>query len=199
VRNDTPQIDQDFAIVISGNLENQGTGIVHLDRAKYKIPSTANVTLIDTNRSGNGSPVVSFTSTTENIPEVITVVEGAIQGMFAGSIPLDGAPPSHDGTLQVSPGDTIEAKYSDSDPQRDVTDTSVIDTVPPHVTGRSIKVAATTCIITWFADEQSTGRIYYGKTPALGLSSSDTLFSVSHSVKLNGLEPGTTYFYDNAY
>jgi len=71
------------------------------------------------------------------------------------------------------------------------------DTTPPSF--QSVPTPSTTetgATITWITDESATSRVEYGKTETYdSTTSEDTNLSTSHSVKLTGLDPGTTYYF----
>jgi len=71
-----------------------------------------------------------------------------------------------------------------------------VDAVPPVITsGPSVsEVADTYAVITWTTDELSTSIVQYGTTTAYGLFAVGP-GGVTHSVKLAGLSPSTTYHY----
>ncbi|MDB6039635.1 MAG: hypothetical protein JWM99_3476, partial [Verrucomicrobiales bacterium] len=60
-RRDTANVDQDFALVLSGDLPVAGHGFVVLDRRSYRAPDRMRITLIDTDlfRNASASVVVS--------------------------------------------------------------------------------------------------------------------------------------------
>ncbi|HJR58070.1 MAG TPA: carboxypeptidase regulatory-like domain-containing protein [Vicinamibacterales bacterium] len=72
------------------------------------------------------------------------------------------------------------------------------DVTPPVITGGpSIAfVDQTTAIVQWTTDEPATSTLDYGETPALGTVVPSPLgrFLQSHSVRITGLTPATTFF-----
>ncbi|MBD3250027.1 MAG: hypothetical protein GF381_00415, partial [Candidatus Pacebacteria bacterium] len=69
-------------------------------------------------------------------------------------------------------------------------------TDPPSAGGvPSASVGSTTATITWSTSRDAYGTVEYGKTTSYGSSGAETSATSSHSVKLTGLAPGTTYHY----
>lgn len=72
------------------------------------------------------------------------------------------------------------------------------DTTAPTISSvASSGVTSTTATVTWSTDESADGQVYYRKsgTTAYQQTTLSTPLVTSHSVSLNGLEPGTTYEY----
>jgi Domain of unknown function (DUF4082)/Bacterial Ig-like domain/Purple acid Phosphatase, N-terminal domain/Bacterial Ig domain len=73
-------------------------------------------------------------------------------------------------------------------------DSAIPDTAPPVISALAGTAGASTATVTWTTDKASTSVVAYG-TSAGSLSSSASTGGMvtSHSVKLTGLTPGTTY------
>ena len=72
------------------------------------------------------------------------------------------------------------------------------DTTPPTITAVTPAPAAngTSATITWTTNEPSSSRVDYGTSAGtLNQTTNDATPVTSHSVTLNGLTPGTTYFF----
>ena len=71
------------------------------------------------------------------------------------------------------------------------------DTTPPAISAvTGVPHIDGTATITWTTNEQANSRVDYGPNPAaLSLNASDAVLSLSHSMTLGGLTPGTTYYY----
>lgn len=70
------------------------------------------------------------------------------------------------------------------------------DTTPPVLSSISVGALATsTATITWSTDESATTRIDYGTTNAYGTASTTAGMRTSHTARLSGLSPATTYHY----
>jgi len=70
-------------------------------------------------------------------------------------------------------------------------------TTPPTITGvQAIPITATSAVVTWATDSPATSVVNYGNSTALGLTASDASLVTSHSITLNGLLQGITYYYE---
>ncbi|MFA5136619.1 MAG: LamG-like jellyroll fold domain-containing protein [Patescibacteria group bacterium] len=69
-------------------------------------------------------------------------------------------------------------------------------TSPPTTGGiPSVATGATTATISWLTGRAAFGSVEYGKTSAFGAIASEASSSATHSVKIAGLSPGTTYYF----
>ncbi|HEY3061539.1 MAG TPA: fibronectin type III domain-containing protein [Chloroflexota bacterium] len=77
------------------------------------------------------------------------------------------------------------------------TSTATPDTTPPAISYVSSGTPGpTVATITWSTDEPSSSQVEYGHTPGYGSSTTlNSAMVTSHSVALNGLTPGRTYFF----
>ena len=70
------------------------------------------------------------------------------------------------------------------------------DGTPPAISSVSAAAGSGgTATVTWATDEDSDSRVAYGPSVSLGLSAGSATLVKSHSVALNGLAPGTVYYY----
>ncbi len=78
-----------------------------------------------------------------------------------------------------------------------VSDTIVLDTVPPVISGETVTdITATTADITWQTDEEADGQVEYGPDTSYGsFSPKDTTYTTQRTVTLTGLEPATLYHF----
>ncbi len=69
------------------------------------------------------------------------------------------------------------------------------DTVPPLISGLTvINVSETSATITWTTSEPADSQVEYGLTTSYGLQTPpDTRLTVTHTVLIGGLQPGTVY------
>ncbi|MCX6008730.1 MAG: redoxin domain-containing protein [Chloroflexi bacterium] len=73
---------------------------------------------------------------------------------------------------------------------------STADTTPPSIQSDPIpSTTETGATITWITDEPATSQVNYGETEPYDSTTPDTNLATSHSVKLTGLDPGTTYYF----
>jgi subtilisin-like proprotein convertase family protein len=117
-------------------------GAVILDNSVYSCSDTIGITVVDSDLTGNGTQIVSVTSTTETTPEVVTLNETPPNsGSFTGSIGTTSAPPAPDGLISAVHGDTITVAYDDQSfcgPPQTVTATATTDCLAVlHNTGQT--------------------------------------------------------------
>ncbi len=75
--------------------------------------------------------------------------------------------------------------------------TDWVDTTPPAISSvDDVSVTVTTATITWMTDEPATSVVRYGTTTELGSESGDVPLVSSHSIVLEGLTPGTLYYFE---
>jgi cytochrome c biogenesis protein CcmG/thiol:disulfide interchange protein DsbE len=78
---------------------------------------------------------------------------------------------------------------------------AITDIPPPAVSSIQVsEVTASSVVITWITDKIATSQIEYGTTTAYGSTTpQDENLVTSHKVKLNGLNPATSYHYRIRY
>ena len=133
-RLDTASIDQDFALVASGDLARPNGGFVLLDRASYTAPGVMQIEVIDPARAASNSVNVLVKSTTEPAGETYVLHSAGAYGVFTGAVATVVGSATTDGKLEIHNGDAIGADYVDSfgNPR---TALAVADLVPPVLTG----------------------------------------------------------------
>jgi len=190
----TPAIDQDFALVTSGDLSRPGAGLILLDRPTYTAPGVMQIEVLDAARAASNTVSVLVTNltahrgTTNLLPA--TGNYGAFTGAVATVAGVAGA-----GQIQIANGDNLEADYFDSTGTKRVA-TAVADLVPPAISA----VASTTDLgvltITWQTTEPATSIVHFGTNSSnLNLGVTNLALVTSHVVKLTRLIPGRTYYY----
>ncbi len=74
--------------------------------------------------------------------------------------------------------------------------TYAADTTAPAITAVAVTPDATTATITWNTSEGATSSVMFGTNPNLmNASVSSAVLATSHSITLNSLAPGTTYYF----
>ena len=192
-RIDTPAVDQDFALVISGDLPLPGVGVVFFDRGAYRAPDVIKVKLIDPNLAGQASVDVLVNSSTETNGESLTLWASGPLGVFTNNIAVLAGVAVADGRLQVRQGDSIEAIYQDSSPQAVRLAAARIDLLPPLVTNVSETNQFGNALVTWTTDEPATAIVRYGTNGSLSFAATNSVLEQTHEVALNNLLAGTNY------
>lgn len=71
------------------------------------------------------------------------------------------------------------------------------DVTPPGISGVTFQSTSTGAVITWTTDEPANSIVYYGKTRLLLVNAAyDETNQQQHSITLDGLEQGTTYYFN---
>jgi hypothetical protein len=191
-RLDTASIDQDFALVISGNIARPGLGAVLLDRASYSAASTIQVSVFDPARAAASTVNVLLKSTTEPAGESIALHPAGSYGAFTGAVATVVGVAVADGKLEIHDQDAIEADYADSLGIKRVA-TAAADFVPPAISGVTVTTDLGLITISWQTSEPATSTVRYGTNSLFNLAAGKTGLSTTHLVRLTKLAPGQSY------
>ncbi len=189
---DTAAIDQDFALVISGDLARPGAGSVLLDRPAYSAPDIMQVEVFDATRAKSNTVSVLIKSTTESAGEIYVLHSSGSYGAFTGTVATVLAPSAVDGKLELHGGDTIEADYLDST-GTNRTALAVADVVPPVLSGVTATIDLGVITITWQTTEPASSIVRYSTNLTFNLAVTNSLLTTSHLVRLSKLVPGAAY------
>lgn len=123
--------EQDFALVVSGQIPFPGEGVVSWDKETYPAPSMAQLRLVDTDLRNQASASVTVTSDSQPAPMTLTLLRSGTGGTFTGAVSLVTSPKA--GSLMAANGDTLSLSYSDASPAGLRTRTATIDLDPPVI------------------------------------------------------------------
>jgi hypothetical protein len=193
-RLDTAAIDQDFALVVSGDLARPGAGSVLLDRPTYTAPGLIQLSVFDPARIASTTVSVLVSSTTETNGETITLHSSGNYGVFTGAVATVVGPAALDGKLEIHAGDSIEADYVDSFGIKRVA-TASADLAPPVISGVAAAVDVGVITITWQTTEPSSSIVRYSTNLTFNLATTNSALVTSHTVRLTKLVPGKTYYF----
>ena len=190
----TAAIDQDFALVTSGNLTRPGTGIILLDRPDYTAPGLMQIEVLDAARAASNTVSVLVTNLTahRSVSNVLHALGnyGAFTGAVATVTGFAGA-----GQIQIANGDNLEADYFDSTGTKR-TATALADFVPPVISAVTSATDLGVVTITWQTSEPASSAVLYGTNSSnLNLAITNAELVTSHVVKLTRLIPGKTYYF----
>jgi len=200
---------QPFALVITYNASSIA-GAIKLNKAVYRcndygVVDTVRIRVED-NNYGTAAVRDSFriplyAKLTEPQPESIWVRELAESAyVFTGQVPLLFNKATHaDGRISVCQGDTIFAAYTDANPAYTSTTWSTVDAYYFMISYcRAENIGAYLADVCWNTNENASSKVYYGTSPSnLNLTVGvDTPYVLPHRVRLSGLTPRTTYYYD---
>ncbi len=194
----TGRVDAYEAVLLSGSRDGRLT----VKEQAVNCAGTLNVTVSDTDLKNFGTIQVTAVSTSETVPESITLTEtNPGSGAFKGVVPIGAGAPQPDGIVQASDGDTVTVTYLDADngagglniPKSDATP---VDCSTPRISGVSAEPTLTYgAIIRWTTDEASDSLVDYGKQIPTDRSTLNGAPTTQHQVTLTGLEQCTIYRY----
>jgi hypothetical protein len=193
-RLDTAAIDQDFALVSSGDLVRPGAGFIFLDRPTYTAPGTMQIEVYDTARAASNSVSVLVTNLTAHRGLTNLLHTSGNYGAFTGAVAtVTGAAGA--GQIQIASGDNLEADYLDSTGTKRIA-TAVADLVPPAISSVASGTDVGVLTITWVTSEPATSIVHYGTNSSnLNLGFTNLTLVTNHVVKLTRLIPGKTYYF----
>ncbi len=194
-RRDTPEIDQDFALVISSDLPLPGAGVMVLDRGAYTAPGLIQIRLIDFDLTNRASATVRVNSSSEPAGEVVLMRPLGSLGVFTGKVDTAIGGASSDGKLQIKHGDKVTAFYQDASPVGERTATLFADLRPPVLSGITSTNRFGRTVISWRSDEPGTSVVWYGTNRNLSLAKSSSVMTTDHAVSLDNLRGGISYFF----
>ena len=187
-------IDQDFALVSSGNLARPGTGFILLDRPRYTAPGVMQIEVFDAARAASNTVSALVTNLTAHRSVTNLLHAPGNYGAFTGAVAtVTGTAGA--GQIQIANGDNLEADYFDASGAKRIA-TAVADLVSPVISS----VASTTDVgiltITWQTSEPATSIVRYGTNSSnLNLGVTNLSLVTNHVVKLTGLISGRTYYF----
>ena len=193
-RLETAAVDQDFALVVSGDLARPGVGLILMDRTNYTAPSVINLTVLDQARAGSASVSVLVKSTTEPAGETVVLNAAGSYGAFSGTLPTDSGAATPDGKLQIHNGDAIEADYVDASGAKRVSQASA-DLIAPSLSNISVSSDLGVVTITWQTSQAADSVVRFGTNSSFNLVTADGSLVTSHSIRLTHLAAGQTYHF----
>ena len=193
-RLDTPPVDQDFALVVSGKFGTSGVGIVSFNRPVYRAPDTIKLALVDYDRAGQPTANLQLRSGAEPGGESVALFANGSSGVFTGAIATASGPAASDGKLQVAHGNIIEAVYADAAPASNRVFTALADLLAPVISGLTATNQFGQIAVLFNTDEDARSEIYYGTiTPDVGLT--NAVLDVQHEFGLINIPAGASAKY----
>ena len=190
----TPAIDQDFALVTSGDLPRPGVGIILLDRPTYTAPGTMQIEVLDAARAASNTVSVLVTNLTAHKGLTNLLHAAGNYGAFTGAVATVTGTASA-GQIQLANGNALEADYFDSTGTKRIA-TAVADLVPPTISAVTSTTDLGVLTITWQTSEPANSIVRYGTNSSnLYLAVTNNVLVTNHVVKLTKLIPGKTYYY----
>jgi len=195
-RLDTAEVDQDFALVISGGLLGPRQGAVLLDRTEYTAPGTIVLEVLDAGRAASNTVNVLLTSTSEPAGQNIVLRAAGGYGAFTGAVMTVTGSAAPAGTLLIHNGDVITAGYTDSSGAgRSATAAAAL--IPPVISSVAESIDLGVITITWQTSEPGSSTVFYGTNRlALNQAARDPALTTTHALTLGDLVAGLTYYFD---
>ncbi|HEX9048392.1 MAG TPA: S8 family serine peptidase, partial [Verrucomicrobiae bacterium] len=193
-RVDTPAIDQDFALVSSGDTERPGTGFILLDRSVYTAPDEMELTVFAASVAGSNSVNAYVTNLTTHSSTAVQLSAAGDYGVFTGTVATVTDPASA-GQIQIADADQLAAAYRDP---TGVTRTvnAVADLSGPVIAGLTVTNDAGLLALAWQSSEPATSIVYYGTNSLnLSLAATNLTLATNHLTKLSSLSAGATYYF----
>lgn len=185
--------EQDFALVIAGDLLQSGVGMVALDQPVYRAPGVIGLKVIDTDLSNQAGVEVLLKSSSEVVGELIALSTSGVPGVFTGAVPLVTGPAAADGRLQISQGDTVEVSYDDASPRAVRSAVARTDLVPPRIFDLTLTNRFGREVISWRTDEATAAAVFYGTNAAQVIEFESPAPGTRHELELPELVPGPVY------
>src|SRR6185436_8944474 len=95
-RRDTATIDQDFALVFSGQVPLPGQGVLTLNRRAYTVPAQIAIRLIDFDLGGQPSANITLSSSSQTNAMNVTLLPSGSLGVFTGVVETAVLPVAND-------------------------------------------------------------------------------------------------------
>jgi hypothetical protein len=195
-RRDTPAIDQDFALIWSGELPDPEAGVVLIDRSRYTAPSRINIRLLDYDFSTEPNALVTVRSATEPNGTVVLLSPATSTGILTGAVATARAPAATgDGIVQIADGDWISVEFWDDSHDTLRFAAAVADLVPPLISGVEVTNRFGRTIASWITDEPANSIIRFNTNTTLLRRATNNILQTLHEVELTDLAANLTYFY----
>jgi subtilisin family serine protease len=192
-RRETGPIDQDFALVLSGDIPLPGVGTMILDRAAYTAPGRIRLQIIDTDLSGQASATAHVTSTIEPAGFDVLLTPSGSPGSFTGSVATAVGPAANDGILQIAHGALIQASYFDASAGALRSATAEADLMAPVITGVFATNQFGTVVVSWTTDEPANSVVLFNTNSTLSRAATNLARVTFHAIELTNLVVGRTY------
>jgi len=191
---ETAEVDQDYALVISGDIASAESGAVLLDRSHYTAPSRIIIRLFDNDRIGYDVTPVTVYSGSEPGGKELLLSAATSSGMFTGSIATVQAPAQSSNThLQIKNGDWIRVDYFDESVASNNFATAISDLLPPNISSVSVTNRFGRTVVLWTTDEPANSVVRFGTDANLNRAVTNNLLSTVHELTLPPLVNGLIY------
>ena len=190
-RTDTPVIDQDFALVISGSVLTAGSSVLALDRSAYTAPGQMRGQAFRSRPGRHRRPRRSRASSTETNGESLIHTRFCTMGRLTGGMATATGPALSRRPIASHAGDTITVSYFDAS----FAAWRTVAAVRRIWCRRSSRMSRATnefgeVVVTWRTDEPANSIVRYGTNTSLAFAATNSDLVTDHSVSIAGLTPG---------
>jgi hypothetical protein len=202
---ETPELDADYALVVSGVLPCSSAGNIRFNRTIYSCQVAAELRVLDCDLNTDPLAVETITVTVASDLEpagepVVLTETGAATAAFIGLIPLSDV--DAPGVLWVGDGNVVTATYIDADDGQGhydvvVTDSATIDCLSPEIFDIGAHdIQPRSANISFEANELVSGTVFYGYSPtALTQQAGNPALVFTPVIALTALQDNRTYYY----
>ncbi len=192
---DLPRPEQDFALVVSGDIPSPGVGTLYFNRAAFTVPDQIQIKLFDADLSAQNSVAVQLNTSSDPTGKPVVLLRAGPGGVFTNSIATTLSSEPGSGEITLVHEDLIQATYLDASPAATRTALARVDLIPPAIgmieaTNRLGNVA-----ITWNTDEAASGTVVFGTNLPLANAITNTVLLTGQRVVISGLQTGVEYKY----
>jgi len=197
---ETGDIEQDFALVTRGGIDEPSVGRIMMDEEQYSTEDTVEIEIFDSILNTDSSKLEEVTiKVSSDYPDGENVVleqEHPDSSSFVGSLELtEEGREFDDGKLQVEHGSEITGIYLDNSPYGERRTTAEVIGEPPNI--KEVEVVRTTsdtAEIEWTTDTETTASIYWREEDSEDWNEKYVDMEVEeHELTIDGLTPNTAY------
>jgi len=172
-------------------------GAIAFDQGAYTVPASVVVEVIDSGRAGDGSVIARVANGAESV--ALTLSEVARRGVFRGRLTLQPPQsPAAPDRLSARHGDRLQATYADA-ANAETLATASVDTVAPVIADVASDPGYNEAYILWTTDKAADALVRFGESGGdesfLTRSSYSAELATEHEVRLTGLLPDRTYYF----
>jgi len=176
-------------------------GRIILDQDYYACSGAVSICLYDYDLQGSNTHATTLATSGGDSETVVLTERTPAVGFFTGTLSTAPANPNtEDGLLQLSHGEIITATYQDADDgtgnPATATDTALVDCEQPVISNVHIGFPGREPRVRVETDEPTTAHVLVGLScggPYI-IEASNHSLATSHTVKLTGVAPETSYF-----
>ncbi len=189
--------EQDFALVVSGQLPAPGEAVVSWDRAAYRPGVVAILRVTDADLRLQSAITARVTSGTEPAGLSVTLDRVGNSGTFQGRVPLVAGPGAvGDDRLAVADGDELIAVFQDLSPSGERTATAQVDTRPPLISDVVTTSEFGRTTVRWLTSKPASSVVRFGTTNQVQQTVTDLGLRSQHTMAFPPLIAGDTYFFE---